>query len=222
MVLAQIAERVEKNLGGTYSRYLMDLVKAGFVKRDFTWSIGKGHESKLSRYRLSDNYLRFYLKYIQPNRVKIDRGFFSDFSSIKLPGWEGIMGLQFENLVVHNRSFLWNLFNLSSRDILMEGPFFQNPTGRQQGCQIDYLIETKFQTLYLCEVKFHRNPIGMGILSEMEEKRRCLKTPKYSSIRPILIHVNGVDDKVIDADYFDRIIDFSSFLHRSSGRYPYR
>jgi AAA+ ATPase superfamily predicted ATPase len=210
--LTKITEKIDKNLGGTYSHYLNDLIKAGFVKRDFTWSIGNDHESKLSHYRLSDNYLRFYLKYILPNRSKIDRGFFSSLTTVKLPGWESIMGLQFENLVVHNRSTLWELLNLSPQEIIMDGPFFQNPTTRQQGCQIDYLIQTRFQTLYVCEVKFHKHPIGMGIITEMEEKRKRLKIPKYSSIRPILIHVNGVDEQVIDADYFDQIIDFASFL----------
>ena len=36
------------------------------------------------------------------------------------------MGLQFENLVVHNRKALWNLLNLSPDEIVMDGPFFQN------------------------------------------------------------------------------------------------
>lgn len=45
-------------------------IKAGFVKRDFTWNLASKQESKLSLYRLRDNYLRFYLKYIAPNRSK--------------------------------------------------------------------------------------------------------------------------------------------------------
>lgn len=210
--LKQVAQTMEKNLGGTYSHYLNDLVKAGFLKRDFTWSLKEGRESKLSHYRLSDNYLRFYLKYIAPNRAKIDRGFFSNFSSVEFPGWESIMGLQFENLVVHNRSTLWETLKISLQEIIMDGPFFQPPTTRQQGCQIDYLIQTKFQTLYMCEVKFRKNPIGINIIAEMEEKRKRLKVPKNASIRPILIHVNGVEERVVDEDYFDKIIDFASFL----------
>jgi len=45
-------------------RFLDELVKAGFVKRDFIWDLKNGQQRKISRYRLSDNYLRFYLKYI--------------------------------------------------------------------------------------------------------------------------------------------------------------
>jgi hypothetical protein len=57
-----------------------------------------GVESKLSRLRLSDNYVRFYLKFIQPNRRRIDRGTLS-----RLPNIDAILGLQFENIVLKNR-----------------------------------------------------------------------------------------------------------------------
>lgn len=210
--LGQICTELNKELGGGYSRHLDDLVKAGFVQRDFTWSLDSGKESKLSKYRLSDNYLRFYLKYIAPNRSKIEKGAFANAALSRFPGWESLMGLQFENLVAHNRKVLWNLLNLSPDEIVMDGPFFQNPTARQAGCQIDYLIQTRFHNLYLCEVKFSRNPIGQKIIKEMEEKRKRLKIPKFCSIRPVLIHVNGVDESVLDEGYFDKVIDFGQLL----------
>lgn len=46
----------------------------------------------------------------------------------------------------------------------------------------------------------------------MEEKRRQLKLPRQFSIRPVLIHVNGVEDSVLDEGYFDKVIDFSQLL----------
>ena len=141
-----------------YTKHLDDLVKAGFVQRDFTWSLDNGQESKLSVYRLSDNYLRFYLKYIAPNRSKIEKGAFANAALSRLPGWESIMGLQFENLVTHNRKIIWNLLNLSPEEIVMDGPFFQNSTTKQPGCQIDYLIQTRFHNLFLCEIKFSKKP----------------------------------------------------------------
>lgn len=210
--LVQICNELGKSQGGLYSKYLDELVKAGFVKRDFTWDLKSGKEGKLSRYRLSDNYLRFYLKYIAPNRSKIEKESFSISMLTQLPGWESIMGLQFENLVVHNRKTLWKMMGISPEEIVMEGPFFQSPTTRQSGCQIDYMIQTRFHTLYLCEIKFSKNLISNKIIAEMEEKRRHLKTPRYCSIRPILIHVNGVEDSVLDEGYFDKIIDFSQLL----------
>ncbi len=213
--LVDICKDLGKKQGGLYSKYLDELVKAGFVQRDFTWDLKDGKQGKLSRYRLSDNYLRFYLKYIAPNFTKIDKGSVPILMLNNLPGWEGMMGLQFENLVVHNFKALWKAMNLSLEDIVMDGPYFQKTTLQQPGCQIDYMIQMRFQTLYLCEVKFSKNPVGKKIIEEMEEKRKRLRVPRYFSIRPVLIHVNGVEDSVLDEGYFDKVIDFGKLLEQT-------
>ncbi|MGR3912298.1 MAG: ATP-binding protein [Candidatus Rhabdochlamydia sp.] len=210
--LVQICKALAKHQGGSYSKHLNELVKAGFVQRDFSWDLKNGKQSKLSRYRLSDNYLRFYLKYIAPNQAKIDRGGFTHVLLANLPGLSGIMGLQFENLVLHNRQILWKLMGIPVEEIVMDGPFFQNPTTIQKGSQIDYMVQTRFNTLYICEVKFSKNTIGTSVIQEVEEKINRLKIPKRFSIRPVLIHVNGVEDTVLDQEYFDKVIDFSQLL----------
>lgn len=210
--VVEICKELKKSLGGIRNKYLEDLVKAGFVQRDFTWHLEDGKEGSLSRYRLSDNYLRFYLKYISPNRSKIEKETFSSPGLARLPSWESIMGLQFENLVVHNRKILWEMIGVLPEEVVMDGPFFQNHTKRQPGCQIDYMIQTRFHTLYVCEIKFSKNLIGKKIIEEMEEKRKRLKMPRHFSLRPVLIHVNGVEEAVLDERYFDKVIDFSQLL----------
>ena len=211
--LVQICQSLGQSRGGIRNKYLGDLIKAGFIQRDFSWDVSIGKEGKLSKYRLSDNYLRFYLKYISPNLSKIEKGTFALSSITNLPNWEGIMGLQFENLVIHNRKIIWQLLDLSPEDIVMDGPFFQRSTGRQPGCQIDYMIQMKFQTIYICEVKFSKKPITKKVIAEMEEKRRRLKIPRHFSVRPILIHVNGVEESVLDERYFDQVLNFSDLFN---------
>ena len=157
--LPEIYKELGKSGGGLYSQYLDELVKAGFVRRDFTWDLKSRKYRKLSRYRLSDNYLRFYLKYIGPNRAKIEQEKVPESMLNNLPNWEGVMGLQFENLVTHNYKILWEMLNVSAEEVVMDGPFFQSPTTKQQGCQIDYMIQTRFHTLYLCEVKFKKGQL---------------------------------------------------------------
>lgn len=211
--LSLLCKKLKQTKGGLRSKYLNDLIKAGFVQRDFVWHLDNGKEGKLSRYRLSDNYLRFYLKYIFPNLGKIEKGLIYSALATSLPGWEGIMGLQFENLVVHNRPSLWKLISLTLDEIVMDGPYFQHATNRQKGCQIDYMIQTRFNTLYIFEVKFSKHPIGSKIIEEIKEKLKNLKTPKQFSIRPILIHVNGIEEVVQEEGFFDKIIDFSQMLN---------
>lgn len=77
---------------GSLSEYLDDLVTTGFIRRDFTWSLKTGQDTKLSKFRLRDNYLRFYLKYIAPRLSKIKKSQFTALSISSLPNWDGIIG----------------------------------------------------------------------------------------------------------------------------------
>lgn len=207
-----IADELDLKVGGVLSGYLDDLVKAGFLVRDYDWRLADGKLSKLSHFRLSDNYLRFYLKVIEPNKEKILAEHFNHNTVANLPAWASLLGLQFENMVLNNRSYIRECLGLSSDMIIADGPYFQRTTHRQPGCQIDYLIQTKHECLYLCEVKFSKQSIGSEVISEVKEKIKRLKRPRSMSCRPVLVHVNGVQDSVVEADYFAKIIDFSDLL----------
>lgn len=186
-----------------------DLVTSGFVSRDFTWHLKTGLDSKLSHYRLKDNYLRFYLKYIEPNKKKIEK------QGLKLlPQWQSAMGLQFENLVLGNRKTVQKILGIDSSEIVNDNPFFQRKASDRQGCQIDYMIQTKFGTCYLCEIKFSAQEITKSVIDEVKQKIKSLALPKNISIRPVLIHVNGVDESVLESDFFSSIIDFNDLIHK--------
>jgi len=215
---AKEREEICESLGiapsGRISGYLQELKLAGFVTRDYTWNIDTSTNSKLSKYRLSDNYLRFYLKYIQKNLDKINQdedGF--HFSSLgSLPEWHTTLGLQFENLVLNNRKLIREALNINPGEVIWDNPFFQRKQAHIPGCQIDYLIQTKFNTLYIFEIKFSKNKIDSSILDQMQKKINALKHIKGFSFRPVLIHVNGVSEEVIESGFFSSIIDFSKFL----------
>lgn len=81
---------------------------------------------------------------------------FSDKSVAHLPEWRTIISLQFENLVLNNRKYIFEALHLSAHEIINDNSFFQHATTKQRGCQIDYLIQTKHNTLYVCEIKFSK------------------------------------------------------------------
>lgn len=192
---------------GLYSEYLQELVETGYIARDFTWSIKTGKIAKLSKYRLSDNYLRFYLKYIKGSKEAIlhDR---ADVPN----NWHSIMGLQFENLVLANRKSLYRLLKINHKEIQVDNPYFTRQTKSHQGVQIDYMIQTKFNNLYVCEIKFHTEKINVSVIDDVKEKIKRLQLPRGFSVRPVLIHVNGVTDSLRDKQYFSYIVDFSKLL----------
>lgn len=212
----EISKALKYQKSGALSAYLDDLIQSGFITRDYTWSIKSGKPLRLSHFRLSDNYLRFYLKFIKPNAYKILEDSFKDIKIDNLPGWKTILGLQFENLVLKNRKKIWEKLKIEPEDIVVNNPFFQRKTTRTPGCQIDYLIQTRFNTLFSCEIKFSQKELKSEIIKEMEDKLDRFILPRRFSCWPVLIHVNGVDENVIDRGYFTKIIDFSEFLEDSS------
>ena len=71
-----------------------------------------GKATKTCRWRISDNYTRFYLKYIEPNLALIDKDAYRFASLDQLPDWEGVLGLQFECLILNNVELLLPLIGL--------------------------------------------------------------------------------------------------------------
>ena len=209
---SELAEILGTTQSGKLSEYLNELQLAGFLTRDYTWHIKTGHDSKLSKYRLSDNYLRFYLKYIDKYLEKIKRNSFAIKTLTALSEWNTMMGLQFENLVLNNRNELHQHLGLRAEDIISENPFLRRAISKRPGCQIDYMIQTKYNTLYVCEIKFSRQPIGTEVIEKVKQKIARLKRPIGFSVRPVLVHVNGISDEVVESDFFSSIIDFTHLL----------
>jgi hypothetical protein len=211
----QIYRELNYPKSGVLSDYLEELIQAGFLTRYFTWLLKTGKGSRLSHFRLSDNYLRFYLKYVAHNRDKIDRDEFKDMSMSTLSGWDSIMGFQFENLVLKNRKTVKKILEIKQEDVIVDNPFFQRKTANKPGCQIDYLIQTRFNVLYACEVKFSKKEIKSDIIQEMKDKTARLALPRGFACCPVLIHINGVNDGVLESNYFSNIIDFSELLQNT-------
>lgn len=210
--LKELAQKLGYGKGGYVSRILNDLVQAGFVKKTYVWDIGASKEKKRPRFRLIDNYSRFFLRYIEPNRGKIENGHFRDQTLSAFPGWNTLMGLQFENLVLNNRDFLFEALRLRKEDILFDNPYVQKGVSGKKGCQIDYMIHTRYRMLFVCEIKFSRDQINTSVIEEVEQKLRVLKLPRGYACNPVLIHISGVTNSLIDKDYFVHTIDFSQIL----------
>ncbi len=197
---------------GTMSEYLEDLILSGFITRDYTWSLKSHRPGKFSHFRLSDNYIRFYLKIIAPSRDRILRAPFIGKITESLPGWNTLMGFQFENLILANRKAIWKKLGIRSEDIVADNPYFQKKSKTKNGCQIDYLIQTRYNTLFACEIKFSKNILQIEVVKEMKQKLEAFILPKRFSCWPVLVHINGVSEALEDSGYFSSIIDFTPLL----------
>ena len=214
LFLKDIYEILGVSPSGSYAEYVDDLLQAGFISRNYTWDLKTGKESSLSRLRISDNYVRFYLKSIMPQRSSILSGSYDSDSIFHKEGWKSLLGLQFETLVLNNIIPLCMHLGIPKGDVVKAGPFFQRPSTKQKGCQIDLLIQTHHRVLYLVEIKFSQNEISSDVKKEIEEKIMRLAVPKGFSIKPVLIHVNGVSSGIYCDRFFSNVVDFAELLTR--------
>lgn len=209
----EIVEGIKYTSSGQLTDYLDELLEAGYISRRFSWDIKTRKEKKISVYHLSDNYLRFYYKYIQPKLNLIHKGQYQAQNATSLPGWNSMAGFQFETLVLNNRLLIQQKLKLHPQDVVIDGLYYQRPTKRALGCQIDYLIQTSMNTLFVCEIKFSQNLIGIPVIAQVQEKIKRLTKPKNFVCLPVLIHINGVEESITEMNYFFEVIDFSDFLY---------
>lgn len=214
---AEIREEIKYAHSGTLSKLIHNLIISGFVTEHTQWSLKSGKTSRQSLYRLNDQYVRFYLKYIEPNLGKIRRGIFDISDPIKLPGWDKMMGFQVESFLLQNRAIILKSLGIQGQDVICDNPFIQRPTIRRKGCQIDYLIQTNGRSLFICEFKFNRHGIGMDIIEEMKEKMKKLSAPSWYARVPVLLHLGEVSEAVYQSNFFYRIINISDYLEGEGG-----
>ena len=214
--LSEIRQSIEFSHSGTLSQMMDHLIIAGFVVKQSLWSFKTIKPLKQSLYRISDPYMRFYLKVIEPNLGAIaDRGF-EQVPLSTMSGFETHMGLQLEILLLQNRHLLIQKLGVSPVDVIRSGPYRQTKTTTQRGCQIDYLLQSKTNNLYVCEFKFKKREINNDIIHEMQDKISRLKVPKGFAKVAVLFHLSGVVSGVAINPYFYRIIDIVDFLEKGN------
>jgi hypothetical protein len=208
-----LAHTLSKPLNADFSRDIAILEVSGFLARDFSFN-PDGKISKFSFLRLRDNYLRFFLTYLQPIRNRILKGG-ARFSTLEqLPNWEATLGLQFENLILHSRTEIYPHLGIEPSEIISAAPYIQRANTRNRGgVQVDLLIHARRDEFYLCEVKCQRK-ITSSIIKEVQTKVSRIALPKRASVRPVLIFEGELDPNYQHTmqEYFYRIIPFKELV----------
>jgi len=210
--LEEVRKILAYNQSGTLSNHMKHLITSGFVTKHAQWSIKTGEVRKQSLYRLSDPYIRFYLKYIQPQKDKIDQNFFKNIELSQIIGIDSIMGFQVENLLLQNRQELLDSIGVSPTDCVFDNPYFQKQNVRQLGLQIDYLVQTKSNNIFICEFKFSRGTIGSEVIDQVKQKIEKFKIPKGFAVSSVLFYMGEISEAIITDNFFYRVVDISQFV----------
>ena len=162
------------------------------------------------RYRLKDNYTRFYLKYVLPKRPAIEAGVFRYLSLDRLPGWDAIMGLQFENLVLNNFTLLAREIGLVGKNVESAAPYFRRGGKTGPGVQVDLLVQLP-RSAYVVEIK-RKVRIGVSVEDEVRRKVERLALPAVKSVKTVLVYDGELDPEVEENGYFDFLVPAERLL----------
>ena len=208
---SELADRLGVERGGSLSRNLAELCEAGFIAKDDNVNPATGRKSKLARYRVGDNYTRFYLKYVEPHEGEIRSGRYGFGSLSGLAGWDVDKGLQFENLVANHAMALMPYLHLDGITVRSAAPFLlKGKRGEKKGVQIDLLVQTA-RVVYIVEVK-RRAHIGREVESEIAAKVDAFPKKRGVSIRTALVYDGELDAAVARSGVFDAVIPFPQLL----------
>ena len=203
-----MAMSIEPN--GHITDDLNDLITAGFVAAGAGLNPITGTKVREVRYRLCDNYTRFYLRYVEPYSVLIRRGAYSFVSLEGLPQWGTVLGLQFENLVVNNLASLCREIGLGRKLVISAAPYARRKSASCPGLQIDLLIQTP-KSVYVVEVK-RCNHIDASVEKEIAEKVARLGVRSGKSVRTVLVYEGVLSPEVEENGFIDFIVPFERMV----------
>ena len=211
--VSQLAEMFGCDPNGHLTRDLEELTEAGFVSAAVGLNPQTGKPVREIRYRLKDNYTRFYLKYVFPKRAAIEAGVYRTVPLARLPGWDTVLGLQFENLVLNNFSTLARIVGLVGKNIDSVAPYFRRGGKTGAGVQIDLLVQLP-KSVYLFEVK-RRDRLGVAVEDEVQSKIDRLKLPKGKTVKTVLVYDGEIDSTLEEDGFFDYLVSSEQLLGKS-------
>jgi AAA+ ATPase superfamily predicted ATPase len=211
--VSELAKAMSIEPNGHITNDLNDLTVAGFVAAGAGLNPVTNAKVREVRYRLCDNYTRFYLKFIQPRREAIRQGLYRFADLESLPGWNSILGLQFENLVVNNLASLCRELGLGRKLVTSAAPYARRKSTTCPGLQIDLLIQTP-KSVYVIEVK-RCNRIETSIEKEIEKKVSLLGIGSGKSIRTALVYDGKLSPEVEENGFIDFLIPFNRLMEAS-------
>ena len=187
--IATMMQQKQTNL----PRYLSVLMDLDLVEREVPVTEANPDKSKKGLYHIKDNFIRFWFQFIYPNRNYIEMGH-SDVVTNRL----------LQNFTDNQVSFVYEqicqdkLWELSANGKL---PGILERIGRwwDNSHEIDVVgVSNADKLLVLGECKFWNGPIGVNILTELEQKAAFVNWNQDTRITIyVLFSINGFSDGLI-------------------------
>lgn len=207
-----IAKKLAIESGGTLTALLLDLELCGFIEKYTPFNLGE--ESKLARYCIADNYLRFYFKFIKPNLKKIESGLYNQdpVHHLNMTVYHQWLGYAFERMCRKYHRVIARILGFGDVNY-SSGSYFNRKTNTEDsGYQIDLIFDRADHVYTICEIRYSREKITSSVVAEFERKVALFDPKRNKTIQKVLITTVGVEKSILEHPYFDRIITLSDII----------
>lgn len=184
--------------GGSTTQLLDDLTESGFI----TPYVPLGKLTKDSIYKLTDEYVRFYLKFIEPNRAG-GKGTWMKLAA--MPSWKSWSGLAFEVICHKHMDAIKMALGISG--------LYTNTSvwkGKGQSVQIDLLIDRQDYCINICEMKFYAAPfvIDKKYAAELQQKLHQFKLETHTRKQLFLTMVTffGIEPNIYSTGLVQHVV----------------
>lgn len=202
----EILTHLKIQSSGSLTEVMEDLELCGFVERYTPYHLKPG--SLLTRYRIADNYLRFYYKFIKPIDADIQSGRYQDNPSqaINLDTYNKWLGYAFERFCCQQHHSIAKI--LGFHGIKYTAGSFFNHAGEKAipNYQCDLVFDRSDKVITICEVKYLQTVVTSRVIEEFERKLEYFPNKQRKTLQKVLITASDVSEEVKKRHYFDRII----------------
>ncbi len=197
----EISYKLNLPAGGVLTAYLDNLEKALFINSYVPYTKGEGIHTK--KYKLTDEYLRFYFKYVKPNLKLISINKQQNlFQRLVKPVWQPWLGFAFENFCLKNAMLIAQKMGFEDQ-LINWGPAFSKKDKR---FQVDLVYVCSDKVITICEIKYHDQLITAKVISDVENKANLITIPRGYTLEKALISKCGADDALISSGYFHHLL----------------
>lgn len=155
------------------TKYLKTLIDLDILEREVPITEENPEKSKKGLYRIKDNYLRFWFAFVYPNMSFIESGHSKIvMDKIRKGLVSNHIGFVYED-VCHEK-----MWDLNADDAW---PFHFTKLGRYWDSQTEIdvaALDPEGHNLILGECKYWKEPVGMHVLRDLEEKSRRVSWQK--------------------------------------------
>lgn len=208
----EILNHLKLKGGGEISDVLRDLEICGFIAKYSPYNLSE--TSTLTRYCITDAYLQYYFKFIQPIEKKIEQGDYNHEPQrvLNLATYQQWLGYSFERFCRKYDRVIASILGFKAVKY-QSGTYFKRELGDQKGFQIDLLFDRDDKMITICEIRYSQSKISASVIDEFESKLANFPNPKQKTIERVLITVNDADESLKRRAYFDVILTLEDFLN---------